>query len=168
MLQAPDGALLAIGWLLDPLRRVERALLKSTANLYAQLDADWCPLPRPDLARGFAQDPRFADLLDERDAMHGFIAHAPAQREQVAGAEVYLELVLEDGSCLFRPLAVTPFESAERLPQLLRRSRPTEPELAPDRRGPPRARSSRACRRPRAGPGGGPADPPRRAGAAAR
>ena len=30
VLQAPDGALLAIGWLLDPLRRVERVLIKST------------------------------------------------------------------------------------------------------------------------------------------
>ena len=77
VLQAPDGALLAIGWLLDPLRRVERVLIKSTANLYARLDAGWCPLPRPDLDAGFAADPRFADLLDERDVMHGFIAHAP-------------------------------------------------------------------------------------------
>ena len=112
LLQAPDGGLLAIGWLLDPLHRVERALIKSTANLYGQLDADWCLLPRPDLVRGFGQDPRFANLLDETDVMHGFVVHVPASREQVAGAEVYLEIVLEEGGCLFRPLAVTPFENA--------------------------------------------------------
>ena len=42
VLQAPDGTLLVIGWLLDPLQRVERVLIKSTGNLYAQLDASWC------------------------------------------------------------------------------------------------------------------------------
>ena len=130
VLQAPDGALLVIGWMLDPLRKVERVLVKSSANLYARLDAAWCALPRPDLCRGFAQDPRFLSLLDERDAMHGFIVHAPARPAQVAGAQVYLELVLEDGSCLFRPLTVTPLESGERLPQILQSISPNEPELA--------------------------------------
>ena len=130
LLAAPDGTLLATGWLLDPLHRVERVILKSTANLYAALDADWCLLPRPDLARGFGADPRFAGLLDERDAMHGFIVHAPAARAAVDAAELYLELVLDDGSCLFRPQAVTPFDSAERLPQLLATLSPRDPELA--------------------------------------
>lgn len=130
LLAAPDGALLALGWLLDPLHRVERVLLKSTANLYAPLDVDWCLLPRPDLARGFGADPRFAGLLDERDAMHGFIAHVPASRESFDEADLYLELVLDDGSCLFRPLAAAPFESAERLPQLLAILSPGDPDLA--------------------------------------
>ena len=130
VLQAPDGALLAIGWMLDPLHRVERVLVKSTANLYARLDAAWCALPRPDLCRGFAQDPRFASLLDERDAMHGFIVHAPALPAQVEGAQVYLELVLDDATCLFRPLTVAPLESGERLPQLLQSISPDDPELA--------------------------------------
>jgi len=130
LLAAPDGTLLAVGWMLDPLHRVERVLLKSTTNLYAPLDADWCLLPRPDLARGFGGDPRFAGLLDERDAMHGFIAHAPAAREALADAELYLELVLDDGTCLFRPLSPTPFDSAERLPQLLAILSPGDPELA--------------------------------------
>ena len=62
VLQAPDGTLLVTGWLLDPLQRVERVLIKSSGNLYAQLDAGWCPLPRADLVGGFAQDPRFAGL----------------------------------------------------------------------------------------------------------
>ena len=129
ILEAPDGGILTIGWLLDPLRRVERMILKSTANLYVQLDADWCPLPRADLARAFTSDPRFAGLLDEGDAMHGFIAYAPVQREGVTDGEVYLELVLNDGSCLFMPVVVTPFESAERLPQLLQALSPAEPEI---------------------------------------
>ncbi len=125
---APDGTLLAIGWMLDPLRRVERVLLKSTGGLYAPLDADGCLLPRPDLVRGFGADPRFAGLLDERDALHGFIAHAPAPRESTG--DLYLELVLDDGSCLFRPLAANPFSSAERLPQLLSVLAPSDPQLA--------------------------------------
>ena len=61
--------------------------------------------------------------------MHGFIVHAPAARGETDGAEVYLELVLDDGSCLFRPLTVTPFATGERLPQLLRSLSPAEPEL---------------------------------------
>ena len=129
VLQAPDGALLVTGWMLDPLHRVERALLKSSANLYARLDADLCALPRPDLVRGFGTDPRFAGLLDEHEAMYGFLVHAPAARERVDGADVYLELVLDDGSCLFRPVTVLPFESAERLPQLLAPLSPVDPEL---------------------------------------
>lgn len=130
VLQAPDGTLLTMGWLLDPLARVERALIKSTGNLYCQLDTDWCPLPRPDLNAAFGGDPRFAGLLGARDVMHGFIAKAPARRTQVDGAQVYLELVLDDGSCLFRPVTVTPFDSAERLPQILGALSPSEPELA--------------------------------------
>lgn len=130
VLQAPDGTLLTMGWLLDPLAKVERALIKSGGNLYCRLDTDWCPLPRPDLNRAFAGDPRFASLLGDRDVMHGFIAKAPALRNQVDGAPVYLELVLEDGTCLFRPVTVTPFDSAERLPQILGALSPTEPELA--------------------------------------
>lgn len=129
VLQAPDGALLVTGWMLDPLHRVERALLKSSGNLYARLDADWCALPRPDLVRGFGTDPRFAGLLDEHEAMYGFLAHAPADRDRVDGAEVYLELALDDGSCLFRPVTVLPFETAERLPQLLAPLSPADPEL---------------------------------------
>ena len=105
-------------------------LLKSTGNLYGQLDASWCALPRPDLTAGFAQDPRFAGLLDERDMMHGFIAHVKAGRDEIDGAQVYLELVLDDGSCLFRPLTVTPFATGERLPQLLRGLSAAEPELS--------------------------------------
>lgn len=129
VLQAPDGALLVVGWLLDPLRRVERVILKSTGNLYAPLNASWSPLPRPDLNHGFAANPNFAHLLGAHDVMHGFISHAPAEPGQVRGAQVYLELVLDDESCLFSPVCVTPFESAERLQQVLAALSPNEPEL---------------------------------------
>lgn len=129
LVQAPDGTMLAIGWMLDPLHQVERVLVKSTANHYGRLDSGWCALPRPDLIRGFGQDPRFADLLDPSEEMHGFVAHLPARREQVAGAEVYLELVLRDGGALFRPLNVTPFESTGLVPNILHVFSPTEPEL---------------------------------------
>lgn len=130
VLQAPDGAILATGWLLDLQHRVARVLIKSSANLYAPLNASWCPLPRPDLNRGFAADPRFADLLDPHDVMHGFIVQVQARREQVDGAQIYLEIVLDDDSCLFQPISVTPFDSAERLPQVLAALSPGAPELA--------------------------------------
>lgn len=129
LLQAPDGALLALGWMLDPLRRVDRVLVKSTGNLYAPIHASWCALPRLDLHQGFGADPRFQGLLDEHDCLHGFIAHAPALRAETEGAQLYLEIVLDDESCLFRPLIATPFESAERLPQILGALSPRDPEL---------------------------------------
>jgi len=129
VLAAPDGGVLVLGWLLDPLRRVERALLKGAGGRYTDLGAGWCPLPRPDLARAFGSDSRFAGLLDERDAMHGFIAYAPQPRETAADPGLYLELVLDDGSCLFRPVPATPFESSERLPQLLAALSPDDPEI---------------------------------------
>lgn len=129
LLQAEDGSLLAIGWLLDPMHRVERVLLKSTGHLYAPLELDWCALPRPDLNNGYGADPRFADLLGPGNTMHGFIVQVDAPREKVDGFDLYLELVLDDDTCLFRPLKVTPFSSAERLPQILGAISPNEPEL---------------------------------------
>lgn len=116
--EAPSGDLLATGWLLDPLRRVERAIVKSTAGLYAPLQERWHSLPRPDLNDGFGADPRFACLLDPADVAHGFMAHAPGRPRQ-GGEDFYLELVLDDGTCLFRPLAVTRLEGRELLPQIL-------------------------------------------------
>ncbi|WP_424931432.1 hypothetical protein [Amaricoccus macauensis] len=129
LLQAADGSLLAIGWMLDPTHRVERVLLKSTGNLYAPLEQNWCALPRPDLNNGYGADPRFVDLLGPGNTMHGFIVHVPAPRERVDACDLYLELVLDDDSCLFKPLVPTPFNSAERLPQILGAISPKDPEL---------------------------------------
>lgn len=116
--EAPGGGLLAMGWLLDPLRRVERAIIKSTTGLYAPLQDGWNPLPRSDLNEGFATDPRFARLLDPADITHGFIAFAAANPRN-GDEESYLELILDDGTCLFRPLKITRLEGRELLPQIL-------------------------------------------------
>lgn len=129
VMRAPDGTLLTIGWLLDPLRRVQLMLLKSTgSSLYCRLDVIGCPLPRPDLVAGFARDPRFAQLLNEWDVMHGFVAHVPTPTEPAEATQLYLELVLDDGSCLFQPITATPFESVELLPTVLSTLAPAEPE----------------------------------------
>lgn len=116
--EAPTGELLVAGWLLDPLRRVERVIIKSTAGLYAPLHHCWNPLPRPDLNEGFAHDPRFARLLEASDGSHGFIAFAAGQPRQ-GGEEFYLELVLDDRNCLFRPLEIKRLEGRDLLPQIL-------------------------------------------------
>ena len=115
--QAPSGGLLAMGWLLDPLRQVERVIVKSTAGLYAPLQDCWNPMPRADLNQGFAGDPRFSGLLDLADTLHGFVAFAagtPCRGDE----EFYLELVLADGSCLFHPLKITG-AGRETLPRIL-------------------------------------------------
>jgi hypothetical protein len=128
-LEAPDGGLLLMGWMLDPLRRVWLTIVKGGTAGYAQIQKTWVRLPRPDLCAGFAADPRFTGLLDPQDALYGFIAHVPPPGRRVEGAPTYLELVLDDESCLFRPLSLTPFPGAERLPQVLAALSPAEPEL---------------------------------------
>ena len=139
---ARTARLLAIGWMLDPLHRVERVLVKSTRAISTPGSTPTGARCRARTsARGFAQDPRFGGLLDERDAMHGFIVHAPARCDRST-----------DGAGLSRTRArrrelpvpparpCAPFDSGERLPhRCSRRSRPTEPELGADRRGAPRA-----------------------------
>ncbi len=129
VLRAADGTLLVSGWLLDPLSRVEHMLLKSRANLYAPLHESWTLLPRPDLNHGFSDNPFFAGLLDDRDVMHGFVCHAPARPDQSDG-DLYLEIVLDDGTCLFRPVAVTPCQGEGVLPAVLSGLSPDEPELS--------------------------------------
>ncbi|MBP7241937.1 hypothetical protein [Amaricoccus sp.] len=166
VLRAPDGGLLVIGWLLDPERRAELLLVKSTANLYARLDRILLPLPRPDLIDGFGADPRFAGRLDPRDAMHGFVAHVPAEPEMTADTRIYLEIVLDDGTCLFRPVTAAQAAGPERLPQVLAALAAAGPEVeriveehvAPFLAGvPPRAPRRRASRDRAIPLGGGPA-----------
>lgn len=116
--ESPTGGFLAMGWLLDPLRRVDRVILKSTGGLYAPMQNGWNPVPRPDLNDGFRNDPRFARLLDPADVMHGFVAFAQGRTRQ-GTEEFYLELVLDDNTCLFRPLTITRLDGRELLPQIL-------------------------------------------------
>jgi hypothetical protein len=127
LLEAPDGEVLAAGWLLDPLQRVEMAIIKSTGGLYAPIHGTWSRLPRPDLVTAFAGDPRFEGLLDPSDAMHGFVAYAAPKAHQ--HGEPYLELVLEDGA-LFLPLRRSHVTAAERVADVLPILAPPEPEFA--------------------------------------
>lgn len=121
VLRAPDGGLLVTGWLLDPTHLVERAILRGAGGRHAPLHGDWIALPRPDLIDAFSRDPRFVNLLSEKEAMHGFVCHAPAHEENGAQAangivndeELYLELVLRDESCLFLPVASTTMETVD-------------------------------------------------------
>lgn len=136
--RAPGGGLLAAGWLLDPLRRVERILVKGKDGFYAPLQNRWIALPRPDLNDGFAADPRFARLLDAGETTHGFLAYAPAPPPppvpagDAGGDEaMYLELVLDDGSCLFRPLNVPVLDGHGALPRILAHVPPADPAMGP-------------------------------------
>ena len=129
VLQAPNGALLIVGWMLDPMRRVDRVLVRSVAGLDVPIGATWCALPRPDVSRGLAVEPQFDGLLDDQDVLHGFIVHAPARREQTVGAQLYLEVVLDDETSLFRPITLMPFGSAERLPKVLWALSADDPQL---------------------------------------
>ena len=126
---APDGTMLVTGWLLDPEGRVRTALIKSLQNRYGRISDTWVRLARPDLNAAFAADPRFAGLLDSQEVMHGFVVHVPPAPPGAAQEEIYLELVIDDESCLFQPLRVSAVDTAERLPQLLAGIGADEPEL---------------------------------------
>lgn len=108
ILRTPSGGLYVTGWLLDPLDQVDRAILKSTGNLYAPLHTGWHRTERPDLNDAFGPDPRFAGLLDPREKLHGFSCAVLADPEELDGADIYLELVLKDDRCLFLPCSLTP------------------------------------------------------------
>lgn len=166
LLHAADGSLLAVGWLLDPTRRVRLAIIKSTDAHYAPLHPRWTRTPRPDLIGGFAADPRFEGILDPGDTMHGFIAHVSVRADALAAAQFYLELVLDDDSCLFQPLRVMEARCAERLGPVIAALPTQEPELSTivsDHLGPfaaglpardPARRSGRARPMPLGEPGG--------------
>ncbi|MEP0961394.1 MAG: hypothetical protein ABJQ70_16320 [Roseobacter sp.] len=99
-----EGGLFVTGWILDPLAQIDLTLIKSTRNLYAPLWPDAHSLQRPDLHDAFGQEPRFAGILDPSETKNGFLCFLPAAPEQLDGAEIYLELVLHNGQCLFQPI----------------------------------------------------------------
>ena len=121
----PGRDALGVGWLLDPLRRVERVLIKSTGKPLCQLDRR--------LVRAAAPGPRQASPRTPGSptcstrATRCTASSRMRRRARAEGAQVYLELVLDDGGCLFRPVAVTPFASAERCCRSCCGSSPTEP-----------------------------------------
>lgn len=131
VLASGDGGHLALGWLLDPEQRVKIAALKSTSGHYCRMERSWVRLPRPDLNDGFQSHPLFAERLRPHDRLHGFLCWCPPNRPEVAGDELYLELVLGDDSCLFLPIpAVVPAALVGRhLPRLLAAISLDEPEL---------------------------------------
>lgn len=105
MVLRAEGGLFVTGWILDPLAQVDLVLIKSTANLYAPIWSTAHSLQRPDLLEAFGQDPRFAGLLDPRETRNGFLCFVPAEAAQLDQSDVYLELVLHNGQCLFQPVS---------------------------------------------------------------
>jgi GT2 family glycosyltransferase len=106
VLHVPGTGFLVAGWMLDPRRLVKLALLKSTANFYRRLHERWQRLPRPDVSDGFAADPGFGPHLRPGDDLHGFVCFVQRTEPLAEGETFYLELVLEDESCIFLPVAV--------------------------------------------------------------
>lgn len=104
MVLRAEGGLFVTGWMLDPLAQVDLTLIKSTGNLYSAVSSVAHSLQRPDLLEAFASDKRFAGLLDPEETRNGFLCFIPAPPDQLEGAEVYLELVLHNGQCLFQPI----------------------------------------------------------------
>ena len=106
LLVVPGVGFLLAGWLLDPASRVTRVLLKSDRRFYARLDERWVRRHRPDVSEGFADHPLFAGRLAAGDHLHGFVVLVPREGPTAADERLYLELVLDDGDCLFLPLAM--------------------------------------------------------------
>jgi len=129
ILHTPSGGLFVTGWLLDPLDQVERAILKSTGNLYAPLHDAWHRTDRPDLNEAFAADPRFAGLLDPRERLHGFTCTVEADPAKLNGVQAYLELVLKDDRCLFLPCDLTPCDGPGAAHPVLAALQPHDPAL---------------------------------------
>ena len=106
VLHVPGTGFLLAGWMLDPRRLVKLALFKSTANFYRRLHERWQRLPRPDVSAGFTADPAFGPFLRPGDDLHGFVIFVPRTEPIVEGETFYVELVLEDDSCVFLPAPV--------------------------------------------------------------
>ena len=129
VLGTPSGGLFVSGWLLDPLDHVEQVILMSTAGLNVPLQDSWHRADRPDLNKAFDADPRFAGLLDPRERLHGFTCTVMAEPEALNGAEVYLEIVLKEESCLFLPCEITPCDGDGGAHPVLKALQPDDPAL---------------------------------------
>ncbi|HEX3209559.1 MAG TPA: hypothetical protein VHQ91_09285 [Geminicoccaceae bacterium] len=126
---AAGAGILVLGWLLDPERRTKLVLLKSTRNFYLRLSEHWVRLARPDVTEAFAAEAAFRNLLLPHDRYHGFIAFAPRQAAIEPGERFYLELVLEDESCAFLPLALEQGTGPRHLPRILGSIDAEDPEV---------------------------------------
>ena len=129
LLAVPGVGFLLSGWLLDPTSRVSRVLLKSDRRFYARLDQRWTRRQRPDVSQGFADHPSFAGRMQAGDHLHGFVL-APRDGPAPSDERLYLELVLDDGDCLFLPLtldaATEPFPAFR---EFIARLEPDDPDL---------------------------------------
>jgi|GEM_PF-4575423 len=129
ILGTPSGGLFVSGWLLDPLDHVAQVVLMSTRGLHVPLQDRWHRADRPDLNKAFGTDPRFAGLIDPRERLHGFTCTVLAEPEALDGAELYLEVVLKEESCLFLPCAITPCDSDGGVHPVLETLQPDDPAL---------------------------------------
>lgn len=106
MLHVDGTGILVSGWMLDPRRLVRMALLKSTGNFYARISESWHRMPRPDVSEGFRTDSTLAPFLPCDDP-HGFVVFVPQAKPLEPGESFYVELVLEDETCVFLPVALS-------------------------------------------------------------
>ena len=101
----------------------------STRGLHVPLHDRWHRADRPDLNQAFGPDPRFAGLLDPRERLHGFTCTVLAEPEALKGAEVYLEVVLKEETCLFLPCEITPCDGDGGAHPVLDALQPDDPAL---------------------------------------
>lgn len=140
LLYAPGAGFLLSGWVLDPRRLIRLALLKSTGNFYCRLHESWHRTPRADVSAGFTADANFAPWLRPGEDMHGFLVFIPRTEPIADGEQFYLELVLEDESCAFLPVAVAdrvPASEARAILESINIDDPAFESIVPQHLGPP-------------------------------
>ncbi|NTS33471.1 hypothetical protein HQ945_19630 [Phyllobacterium sp. BT25] len=112
------SGLLIAGWLLDPDSHVEAVKLRRHRG-EAQLDGNWTRIDRPDVTRGFDNQPPFNAGLNPNRHAHGFVAFAP-ELEGDSTAPFYLELTLSDTRRAFMPLTPTRITSRDAVVRQIR------------------------------------------------
>ncbi len=112
------SGLLVSGWLLDPDSHVEAVKLRRHRG-EAQLDGNWTRVDRPDVTRGFDNQPPFNAGLNPNRHAHGFVAFAP-ELEGDSTAPFYLELTLSDTRRAFMPLTPTRLTSRDAVVRQIR------------------------------------------------
>ncbi len=129
VLSAPGAGLFVSGWLLDPKRLVSYVIVKSTRGFYHRIEATMVRLPRPDINAGFAADPLFSESLQPWDILHGFMVFVPRAEPLLPDEVVYVEIVLEDETCVFLPLRFHDGDQTALLHQILGAVNVDDPEI---------------------------------------
>ncbi|MCC6468569.1 MAG: hypothetical protein IT563_09620 [Alphaproteobacteria bacterium] len=102
----PEAGIFVCGWLLDPLRRVERVVLRGTDGFYLRVDDIWGRLLRQDVTETFRTDPLLGPAVAQAPSdacRHGFAVFAPRPNAGHAPAGLWLEIVLTDETAAFLP-----------------------------------------------------------------